>query len=424
MGKKQLIWVLAGCVLAIGQLMPVAAQSDGRRYTVQPGDTLFKLAEKYLGDGHRYPEIVAATNAKHAADATIAAIDNPNRLEIGAVVWLPAAVSTLAPAVTPAGDAPAGKIAFSFWNSSPERCTYEIDIIDVAACRAGAAECQASRRIFPLNNVSEPALSPDGQRLAFRGWGAFPEKYNDGQTNHPYYGCPGPFADRMMAHTTLDGRDYYRLGGFLEDSHPDWSPDGQRLLFDTQRNGDNISRIMAISADGHTEETLRIAGQQPSWSPDNDHFVFRGCDSTGNRCGLWQARALPVEAWDLDKNLVGPVLIQPEATQPDWSPVSNQVVYQSPVGGSWDVYVINADGSGQQQLTNDPDIEGLPVWSPDGRWIAYLSNSGGNWGIWLMQADGRERRQLFAFDGGIFTPQAVPPYGARDWLDEQISWSQ
>ena len=103
------------------------------------------------------------------------------------------------------------------------------------------------------NNASEPALSPDGSRLAFRGWGAYPEKYNDNRVDHPYYACPGPFAERMLGHTTLDNTDYFSVGRFWEDSHPDWSSDGSRILFDTGRNGDGITRIMAVSADGQRE---------------------------------------------------------------------------------------------------------------------------------------------------------------------------
>ena len=131
-----------------------------------------------------------------------------------------------------------------------------------------------------------------------------------------------------------------------------------------------------------------------------------------------------MEAWDLGLNLLGPVLEEAEAAHPDWSPVGEQIVYQSPVNGSWDLYVINADGSGKRQLTNDLGIEGLPAWSPDGQWIAYLSNADGNWGIWAIRADGSQRQLLYPFDGGIFTPLAITPYFSRDWLDEQVSWSR
>jgi hypothetical protein len=416
---------------------PVAlAQSgDGQVYIVQADDTLWKIAEKYLGDGNRFGNIVTATNSKHAADPGFMLIQDPGLIVSGARLWIPA-VGTLpadtqpaelpVPVEAPVGNqstsstgGPTGHIAFSFWNNAPNRCTYEINVIDVPACLKGTAECQANRRVFVLNNVSEPALSPDGTRLAFRGWGEPPSEDN------PYFGCASAVPARYLANTTLDGTELRGTGGFWEDSHPDWSPDGKRLLFNTGRNGEGITRILTINPDGSGEEDLRIAGQQPSWAPDNERFVYRGCDLTGNRCGLWLARALPAKPWETGFNMLGPVLEEPGAGHPDWSPVEDQIVYQSPASGSWDLYLINADGSGQRQLTTDPAIEGLPSWSPNGQWVAYLSDAGGNWGIWIVRSDGSERHQLFAYDGGIYKiPKVVEPYDSRDWLDEQISWSK
>jgi Tol biopolymer transport system component/anti-sigma factor RsiW len=419
--------------------LPVAqGDEEGVAYVVQADDTLWKLAEKYLGDGHRFPEIINATNAKHNQDASFALIEDADRITIGSKLWIPIseAPATSAeiagkPSPTPASALSAtkgagGHIAFSFWNASPARCTYEIDVLDVAACRSGPQACQAKRLIFPLNNVSEPALSPSGDRLAFRGWGAPPSE------DSPYINCAPPVQFSGLADSTLSGTAVRRMTTFLEDGHPNWSPDGQQILFDTGRNPDGIIRIMLVNADGTNERDLRIAGQYPAWASDGQRFVYRGCDLTGNRCGLWLAYAAPVKSWETGNNMIGPVVLDEQAAHPDWSPVSNQVVYQSPKGGSWDVYVANANSTissdaqqtSPQQLTSDPAIEGLPSWSPDGQWIAYLSNSGGNWGIWIIRADGSGRQLLFAFDGGVFTPRAVEPYGQRDWIDEQISWSK
>ncbi len=430
-GSLCLLIALLTATLRWGYLTPppaLAQGGEGQPYVVQTNDTLWKIAEKYLGDGNRFGEIVAATNTKHAVDATFTLIQDPGLLVSGAKLWIPAnyplpitsqPVTKPAPNVAAPATGPTGHIAFSFWNNAPNRCTYEINVIDVPACLSGAESCQANRRVFVLNNVSEPALSPEGTRLAFRGWGEPPTEDN------PYFGCAKSVPVRYLANTTLDGTELRGAGGFWEDSHPDWSPDGKRLLFDTGRNGDDIIRILVINADGSGEEDLRIAGQQPSWAPDNERFVYRGCDVSGNRCGLWLAKAIPAKPWETGFNMLGPVLEEPAAAHPDWSPVSEQIVYQSPASGSWDLYVINAGGSGKHQLTNDPASEGLPAWSPDGRWIAYVSDAGGNWGIWIIRADGSERRQLFAYDGGIYRiPKVVEPYNQRDWLDEQISWSK
>jgi len=407
------------------QIVLAQGGEDGIIYTVQANDTLWKLAEKYLGDGRRFNVIVEATHAKRAQDPSFALIDNPGRIVPGSKLWIPtagmslASVETPKPPVTVTKGAP-GHIAFSFWNDHPARCTYEINIIDVPACLSSPQACQANRRIFTLNNVSEPALSSAGDRLAFRGWGEPPSE------DSPYLDCAPPVKVRYLANTTLDGTGLRGTGGFWEDSHPDWSPDGQQILFDSGRNGDDIIRILLINADGSNERGLNIAGQQPAWAPDGQRFVYRGCDLSGNHCGLRLAYAAPVKSWEVGANLIGLVVEDAPAAHPDWSPVSDQIVYQSPQGGSWDLYVASATGltSGTRRLTSDPGIEGLPAWSPDGQWVAYLSDAGGNWGIWIIRADGSERHLLFRFDGGIFTPKPVEPYGTRDWIDEQISWSR
>jgi Tol biopolymer transport system component len=337
-------------------------------------------------------------------------------------------VAPLARAAEPAPitdpNTPGGHIAFSFWNRAANRCTYEINIVDVVACLAGPETCQATRRIFPLNNVSEPALSPDGERIAFRGWGDPPS------ADSPFIHCAPALKARHLVNSRLDGTQLRGTGGFWEDAHPDWSPDGERILFDSQRNSDRITRLFVINADGNNEGDLRIIGQHPSWARDNQHFVYRGCDLTGNRCGLWLAVASPPMSWDTGKNIIGPIVLDAQASHPDWSPVADEVVYQTPTGGNWDLMLVDAavvDGTanGSRVLLAEPTREGLPRWSPDGQWIAYVSDAGGDWGIWIIRRDGNERHLLFPFDGGVYAlPEAWEPYGARDWLDEQISWSR
>ncbi len=69
-----------------------AATSDdtGQAYTVQAGDWLSKIARKELGDPLAYPAILAATNAKAAEDSSFAVISDPNAIETGQKLWIPA----------------------------------------------------------------------------------------------------------------------------------------------------------------------------------------------------------------------------------------------------------------------------------------------------------------------------------------------
>lgn len=78
----------------------------GESYTVQADDWLSAIAEKQYGDPLAYPAIVAATNAKAAADDSFAAITDPNRIEIGQKLWLPVAVENSQSAIRNSAGAP------------------------------------------------------------------------------------------------------------------------------------------------------------------------------------------------------------------------------------------------------------------------------------------------------------------------------
>jgi D-alanyl-D-alanine carboxypeptidase len=75
-------------------LSPALAQApEGKEYIVQADDWLSKIAEKEYGDVLAYPSIVEATNAKAAEDDSYAVIDNPDLIEIGQKLWIPAAAT-------------------------------------------------------------------------------------------------------------------------------------------------------------------------------------------------------------------------------------------------------------------------------------------------------------------------------------------
>lgn len=71
--------------------VPAIAQeaADGEIYTVQSGDWLSKIAEKYYGDAGAYPTIIEATNARAAEDGSFAAITNPDLIGVGQRLWIP-----------------------------------------------------------------------------------------------------------------------------------------------------------------------------------------------------------------------------------------------------------------------------------------------------------------------------------------------
>ena len=60
---------------------------------------------------------------------------------------------------------------------------------------------------------------------------------------------------------------------------------------------------------------------------------------------------------------------------------------------NWEIYVMNADGSGEKRLTRNPSHDASPAWSPDGRKIAFIRNLR-NPDIYVMNADGSGQRRL------------------------------
>jgi nucleoid-associated protein YgaU len=62
----------------------------GQAYIVQADDWLSKIADKFYGDMFAYQAIVDATNAKAGEDSSFTLIADPNRIEIGQKLWIPA----------------------------------------------------------------------------------------------------------------------------------------------------------------------------------------------------------------------------------------------------------------------------------------------------------------------------------------------
>ncbi len=71
-----------------------------------------------------------------------------------------------------------------------------------------------------------------------------------------------------------------------------------------------------------------------------------------------------------------------------------QIAFVSRRDGNSEIYVMNADGSGQTNLTNNPASDTFPAWSPDGSRIAFTSDRDGNQEIYVMNADGSGQTPL------------------------------
>ena len=98
-----------------------------------------------------------------------------------------------------------------------------------------------------------------------------------------------------------------------------------------------------------------------------------------------------------------------------WSPDSRQIAFTQCCRED-EIFVVNADGSGLLQLTDNDDrvFDGHPVWSPDGRTIAFTSDRDGNAEIYVMNADGSDQRNVSQSPMDGFQPRLVAQGLARE----------
>ena len=95
------------------------------------------------------------------------------------------------------------------------------------------------------------------------------------------------------------------------------------------------------------------------------------------------------------------------------APEQVQIVFQSDRDGNYEVYVMDADGKNQRNITNHPATDRVPAWSPDGTTIAFISNrdaAGVEWAydIYVMDADGKNQRRLTNNPAGEWYPAWSP----------------
>jgi Tol biopolymer transport system component len=86
----------------------------------------------------------------------------------------------------------------------------------------------------------------------------------------------------------------------------------------------------------------------------------------------------------------------------------NLITFHSDRDGDWEIYVMNADGTGQRALTQNTVEDREPVWSPDGRTIAFTSRRDGNIEIYVARSDGSGLRRLTTDPASDFLPSFSP----------------
>lgn len=145
-------------------------------------------------------------------------------------------------------------------------------------------------------------------------------------------------------------------------SYPNWSPNGAKITFLSQRDGNN--EIYTINADGiNLIRLTNDAGVDvfPYWSPDGTKMLF-----VSNRAGHY-------DVYSMNSDGTNQVRLTDDATAsdrnretyspPQWSPDGKKIVYvHGYFSNDMGIYVMDSDGTNQQRLTSGLDL--YPTWSP------------------------------------------------------------
>jgi len=176
-----------------------------------------------------------------------------------------------------------------------------------------------------------------------------------------------------------------------------WSPDGSQIAFATDTAGRDA--IIIVDADGTEEKMIDLPYDDlgwTDWSPDGSKILFVGPGPNGAYHG-WD-----IYVMDADGSGVTKLTDTPEVElDPGWSPDGSTILFKrGPLesSGTSDLYTMASDGSDVRRLTNDDVLEQSPVWSPDGSLIAFTGMAHEGTAIYTILADGTARTKILDAD--------------------------
>ena len=188
-----------------------------------------------------------------------------------------------------------------------------------------------------------------------------------------------------------DGSDLRRLTKYgVYTAEAVLRPDGKSIVFTSLKDGD--LDIYTMNVDGtNVRQLTNTRGYDggPWWSPDGKQIVYRAHHVTP---GKDRAEYDSLLARRLVKpNNVELFVMNADGSNqhqithlgaanfgPSWTHDGKRIIFSSnfkdPRGGNFDLYLVNPDGTGLEQVTTRPEFDGFPMFSPDGKYLIWASN--------------------------------------------------
>jgi len=187
---------------------------------------------------------------------------------------------------------------------------------------------------------------------------------------------------------------------------------GDSVTFLSERAGSLGLWTKSADGQGIVRRAKELDGQftQPLLLPDGGVIAVRLVREGERKGGLqqmrddfdnWSVPGYRGEIVHIDEH--GSAKILSQGINPALSPDGQWIVFSMPVGRSYHLYMMQIDGSGLAQLTDERSADVQPVWSSDGKWIVFTSNrakadmrksANNNWDIWAIDREGRNLSQI------------------------------
>jgi TolB protein len=229
------------------------------------------------------------------------------------------------------------------------------------------------RQITRFGSTSlEPAISPDGSKLAFVSYTRV---------------TPGIFV--FSVDPPRDLRFYNQRASVNET--PSFTPDGKQIVYSSSApNG--CCRVYISNLDG--------TGFRPITSSSFIDVEPKVNPKTGSTIVFVSGRSGPQQVYLMNIDGTGIERLTPgegEASNPSWNPDGQHIAFSWTRGfaaGNWNVFLMDVASRNPTQLTHSEGRNENPVWAPDGVHLAFMSTRAGGKQIWTMLADGTHAQQL------------------------------